>query len=299
MYRPSRKGERVQNAVMATDQGSAKVIEWYSARYSEADRLTVSADGRLELTRTRELLRRHLPPAPATVLDVGGGPGAHAAWLVREGYRVHLVDPVQRHLDQAAERAGCTVELGDARQLNAPDDSYDVVLVLGPLYHLPGHGDRSAALREARRVVRPGGLVAAAAINRYSSIAEHTSTGGLVRDGLRDSVADILATQTYDGARGFTTAYFHTADQLAQEMADAGLAPHALYGVEGPMWGMVKAVELRAGQPLLDDDPIMVSALRAAELADPYPDLLATSSHLLAVATVKANHPRAAGSGVQ
>src|SRR3954469_21142097 len=97
-----------------------EIIEYYTDRYDEAGRLTSSADGVLEMVRTRELLRRHLPPAPATVLDVGGGTGAHARWLVEEGHSVHLVDPVQRHLDQATG-AGCTVELGDARTLTADD----------------------------------------------------------------------------------------------------------------------------------------------------------------------------------
>jgi SAM-dependent methyltransferase len=268
---------------MAVDT-AAQVAQWYSEQYTEAERLTSSADGRLELLRTRELLRRHLPEPPASVLDVGGGPGVHAQWLAEEGYQVHLVDPVPRHLDQATERARCTVELGDARHLSAQDGFYDVVLLLGPLYHLLDPADRAAALAEARRAVRPGGLVAAAAINRYASLAEHTSTGMLANERLQQSVGSILATQQYDGARGFTAAHFHAADDLAREMSQAGLPPTALYGVEGPMWGIVKAVETRDGKPLPVTDPVWESALVAARMAEPYPALLAASSHLLAVA---------------
>ena len=55
----------------------------------------------LELVRTREVLRRHLPPPPARVLDVGGGTGVHARWLLADGYQVHLVD-----LDAPPCRAG-------------------------------------------------------------------------------------------------------------------------------------------------------------------------------------------------
>jgi 2-polyprenyl-3-methyl-5-hydroxy-6-metoxy-1,4-benzoquinol methylase len=71
--------------------------------------------GRLERLRTEELLARFLPAAPATVLDVGGGPGAYAVWLARRGYAVHLVDPVELHLEQARETsarqaAGLTLE---------------------------------------------------------------------------------------------------------------------------------------------------------------------------------------------
>jgi hypothetical protein len=71
--------------------------------------------GRLERVRTEELIARFLPPAPATVLDVGGGPGAYAVWLARRGYAVHLVDPVELHVEQAREAsarqaAGLTLE---------------------------------------------------------------------------------------------------------------------------------------------------------------------------------------------
>src|SRR5207247_3857740 len=57
----------------------------------ELDRLG-QGYSRIEFARTKELLDRHLPPAPATVLDVGGGPGVYAEWLAERGYRVHLVD---------------------------------------------------------------------------------------------------------------------------------------------------------------------------------------------------------------
>jgi SAM-dependent methyltransferase len=272
---------------MPSHDVTAQVIAWYADSDAESVRLSATAEGRLELIRTRELLRRYLPPPPARILDVGGGPGAHAEWLVQEGYAVHLVDPVQRHLDEAARRAGCTVELGDARKLTADDGSFDAVILLGPLYHLPDSDDRLKALEEARRVARPGGVVAAAAIGRYASLTEHAATGSLgLHPRLAASVADILATGAYDGARGFTAAKFHTAAELAAELAEVGLPASAVYSVEGPMWGVVKGVEGRLGEVLADDDPLMLSALEAARQAERHPDLLAVSSHLLAIAEV-------------
>jgi hypothetical protein len=61
----------------------------------ERERLLRGGAGRLENLRTWELLVRYLPPAPVTVLDVGGGAGAYALPLAREGYAVHLIDPVR------------------------------------------------------------------------------------------------------------------------------------------------------------------------------------------------------------
>ena len=69
----------------------------------ERERLLRDGAGRLEYLRTRELLARYLPPAPATVLDVGGGAGVYALPLAREAYSVHLIDPVPLHVDQARE----------------------------------------------------------------------------------------------------------------------------------------------------------------------------------------------------
>lgn len=130
---------------------------------------------RIEFARTKELLQRFLPPPPAVVLDLGGGPGAYATWLADLGYRVHLVDSVPLHVDQAAETAErtrhpFTVEVGDARRLQQEDSSFDAALLLGPLYHLTERADRVQALAEAGRVVRSGGVVAASAISRFASL---------------------------------------------------------------------------------------------------------------------------------
>ena len=66
-------------------------IAAYYAEGKERVRLTAGS-GRLELLRTQELLARYLPPAPAIVLDVGGGPGLYALPLAAQGYDVHLID---------------------------------------------------------------------------------------------------------------------------------------------------------------------------------------------------------------
>src|SRR5258708_7220925 len=116
-----------------------------------------------------ELLERLLPGPPARVLDVGGGPGTFAAPLARRGYRVHLVDPVRLHVEQARQAAGSdpavgfTAALGDARELSEPAASQDAVLLFGPLYHLTEAAHRAQALSQARRGLRPGGRLLALA----------------------------------------------------------------------------------------------------------------------------------------
>ncbi|MEU6849277.1 methyltransferase domain-containing protein [Actinacidiphila alni] len=267
-------------------QVAPEILDFYGSAFDESTRLTSSADGALELVRTQEILRRRLPPAPAKVIDIGGGAGVHAAWLVRDGYDVHLVDPVARHVEQAAT-TGCTTELGDARALTADADTYDAALVLGPLYHLLERPDRDLALTEARRVVRPGGIVAAAAIGRYASLFEHTATTLLTKDRVREAVADILATGRHDpGRKGFTAAYFHTPAELAQELTAAGLTDITVLAIEGPTWALLKATEQHTGERLAPDSQMLTAALTAARAAEPYPELLSAASHLLAVGVV-------------
>ncbi|GAA4687269.1 hypothetical protein GCM10023347_48560 [Streptomyces chumphonensis] len=264
---------------MANPTLAPEVERFYAEVIDEGARLSKSADGRLELLRTQELLRRFLPAPPARVLDVGGGTGVHARWLVADGYEVELVDPVLRHVEQAAQV--CDASLGDARKLAAADATYDVVQLLGPLYHLPSADDRRAALAEARRVVKPGGLVAAAAINRYASLFEHVTYAHLHAPRLQESIATILRTAVHDGRRGFTLAYFHRAEELAEELRACGLSDVQVYGIEGPAWSILKAVEQQSG--VSPSDALFDSVLTAARMAEPYPELLAASSHLLAI----------------
>jgi SAM-dependent methyltransferase len=165
----------------------------YEEDASERDRLT-QGHGVLEFLRTQELLARHLPVPPARILDVGGAAGIHALPLAQQGYEVDLIDPVELHVRQARDASAVapaplrSAEVGDARTLAAPDGAFDAVLELGPLPHITDRGDRLTALRDALRVLRPGGLLAAAVISRVASTADGLRYGLLDEPGFEDIV---------------------------------------------------------------------------------------------------------------
>ena len=104
---------------------------------AERDRLR-EPGGRLEFLRTQELLGRFLPAPPATVVDIGGGSGVYALPLAAAGYDVHLLDPVELHVEQALAQARergvalAGARVGDARRLPYGDASADAALLLGP-----------------------------------------------------------------------------------------------------------------------------------------------------------------------
>src|SRR4051812_41965285 len=130
----------------------------YYQRTPEEDRLRQGPFA-LEEMRTRELIGRHAPRPPATVLDVGGAAGAYALWLAEAGYTVHLIDAAPRLVAEAERRSAAagshlaSCRVGDARSLDLPNETADVVLLLGPLYHLIHAADRALALAESRRVL--------------------------------------------------------------------------------------------------------------------------------------------------
>jgi len=258
--------------------------EHYESEVVEGDRLTRGA-GRLELERTKEIVRRHLPPPPLVVLDVGGGTGVHAAWLADDGYVVRLVDPMVNHVEQARRLAGprrrITAEVGDARQLDADDESADAVLLLGPLYHLTNRLDRVRALAEAARVVRPGGLVFAAAISRFASLLDGLRRGYLTDPEFRSIVErDLCDGQHRNPTRTphwFTTAYFHHPIELPGEAADAGLDCVEVLGVEGPAAWFPELFDA------WDDPATSQAILSAARAVESETALLGASPHLLAV----------------
>lgn len=205
---------------------------------AEATRL-LSGFGVLEFARTQELLLRHLPPAPAQILDVGGASGIYSAWLGSLGYRVQLLDLVHKHA-AAALANGVAAAQADARRLPLPEACCDAVLLMGPLYHLTERDCRMAALAEARRVLRPGGLLCAAAICRFAGLLAALALG-LLDDPCFDAILRRhLENGQHRNPTGaleyFTTAFFHLPAELAEETQAAGFTLEALLAIEGPCW---------------------------------------------------------------
>ncbi len=269
-----------------TDNSAAEIARHY-AEADEASRLRTGWF-QLEQARTQELILRHIQPAPATVLDVGGGAGAYACWLAERGYQVHLIDPVPRHVAQACAASAkqpqhplASAAVGDARKLDQANQTADAVLLLGPIYHLTERKDRLAALIEAHRVLRTGGLAWVAGISRFASLLDSLSGGFFDRPDFAPILDRDLAEGQHRNPTSkllyFTDAFFHRPDELAAELYEAGFELVELVPVEGPGW-------LARDFDRLWNDPQQRERLLALlRKVEHEPALIGASSHILAI----------------
>lgn len=152
----------------------------YSDR-REDTRLTRSRHGQLEYLTTMNYIRKLVPPG-SKVLEVGAGTGRYSIALAKEGYDVAALELVANNLEvlrcNAAGLENISAYQGDAEDLGLfADNSFDAVLVLGPMYHLFEKAEQHKALDEAIRVTKPGGVIMAAFISVYQLLYDNYLSG--------------------------------------------------------------------------------------------------------------------------
>lgn len=165
-------------------------LEQYYNKFNEEKRLN-SRHGQVEYRISMKYIHAYLDEAAARVtdaddptceqavrsriklLDIGAGTGRYSVALAEEGYDVTAVELVKYNLGILKKKAS-TVKAMQGNALNLKklaSDSFDVTLLFGPMYHLFGFGDKRKALREAKRVTKPGGVILVAyCMNEYGVI---------------------------------------------------------------------------------------------------------------------------------
>jgi len=234
----------------------------------------------LEFERSKVILAERLPPE-GRLIDVGGGPGTYSAWFASRGYQVDLVDPVPLHVELArkASTAGAHfgAQLGDARQLPFADSVADGVVMMGPLFHLVTAEDRHRALREAFRVLRPEGVLAASAMGRFFLFG-HAVAQNTIRDPANLSrVMSIVATGDRPGQWGPFPAFAHRPRELETEMRRAGFEDVVVIAIES-FFHLLGDLDGR-----MADEASRSALFELLSRCEADPDVLGLSGHLMAI----------------
>jgi len=265
--------------------GDNKEIIYFYTKNNEDTRM---ADNKLEFIRSKEIISRYLSKDKMNILDVGGATGAFSFWLVNLGHKISLIDFVPKHIDIAKQKqlqSSIKLEsllVGDARKLPYEDGKFDIVLVMGPLYHLKNVDDREKCLKEAYRVLKHNGRIICSYISRFASVLD-----GFKYDLIYDSeFVRIMQDDVYTGIhkninkneKYFTDAYLHHADEIPIELKNAGFIFESLIAVTS-FGNMISDVDKK-----LEDDEYRKTLLSAIRMVESDKTLIGVSSHYMGIA---------------
>lgn len=172
----------------------------YYEGYDEDSRL-LSRPGQVEFATTMRYIHRYLAEG-MRILEIGAGTGRYSHALAREGFTVDAVELVQHNIDQfiahTAEGENVTIRRGSACDLSAfTDNTYDVTLLLGPMYHLFTEEEKHAALSEAIRVTKKGGVVFVAYCMADSAILQTGFLKGRIHELIEKEMLDPVTFKAY------------------------------------------------------------------------------------------------------
>ena len=257
--------------------------------------------GIVEFHRTKEILSRYIDGGKV-IYDIGGGIGIYAAWLAKKGNEVHLFELAENAVEYAKanmmQDCRFIAETGNALQINRPDESADVVLLMGPLYHLRNREDRLQSLREAFRVLKKGGLIVAAGISKFSSMTWGLSVYGEKKNqNLVEFIDDPVFFNMIKGEmtngdhirpkeypKFIAEAYFTTSEKMKSEIAEACFAVENAIAVEGCIWFTPHLAEK------WEDEASRERLLEIVRITETEPEMMGMSPHFLVMANKRNSH---------
>src|SRR5688572_13216074 len=290
---------KISKVIFAKPAGSFSIFKtnmplqiikaFYNSTGVETDRLDQHVF-QLEKIRSQQIIREYLKPG-MTIADIGGATGSYSFWLHDMGQEVHLLDVAEYHIETAIKiskeknKPLGSILLGDARSLPYPDNQFDLILLFGPLYHLQQKTDRIGAITEARRVLKPNGVLLAATISRYASLLDGFWQNYIDDAGFEKIIEQDLTNGNHFNTTGnpfyFTEAHFHSQLEIEEEFMVAGFTHFSIKAIEGFGW-LVPGFINR-----WNDDTWREKLIHYIQKTESDPVMIGMSAHVMTVARKK------------
>lgn len=210
--------------------------QFYTDSCDEENRLQ-SRHGSIEFLTTTKYVEKYLTKG-CRILEIGAGTGRYSLYYAKQGYDVTAIEYVQHNLDillsQISDNMKLRAEQGDALDLSRfSDDTFDVTLCLGPLYHLYEREDQEKAIKEAIRVTKPGGMLAIAYLASDSIMIDWALKDHHLLDGYKKDFDENFKIINYPGgifAAFYISEFMELMEQFPVRMehniATDGMARH-------------------------------------------------------------------------
>jgi ubiquinone/menaquinone biosynthesis C-methylase UbiE len=262
-------------------ENNNEVAQYYE-KYDENGRIDKHP---IEFIRSKEIISRYLPSTPIKIVDLCGASGHYAYWLATMGHEVHLMDLSEKHIKETiANKEKYNVELmsirqGDARETAFKNETFDMILLMGALYHLQNRDDRIKCIKESYRILKKGGVAVFAYISRHATILD-----GFAKDLINDPLyVEIMENDYFTGIHEnmgnteyFTNAYLHSTKEIYDELLYVNYNNIIVYGVEG-------FSTLLNQKDYLNDEKKLNCLLKYLELFEQDSEMLGISLHKLAI----------------
>lgn len=202
------------------------IVDYYQRNYNEESRLSTNKARMVEFYTTIRTLENFIAPN-SSILDVGAGTGIYSLYLAEKGHLVTATDITPLHVDTIRKKVNehkgnirLEASVVDGRDLSRyKSESFDVVLCLGPLYHLISLNDRLKCISECLRVLKEDGMLFVAYINRHFVITRIIKDN---KDYLNEKWIDKIIKDGFiksdENDCFWTDAYFHTPDEIEEFM---------------------------------------------------------------------------------
>ena len=237
---------------------------------------------KIEYNSTVYLIEKYFPKQ-GHILDIGSGPGRYSLMLLQKGFNVSLLDISSNELDIAErkiEEAGLKAEdyyCKSALELDTfENDTFDGILLMGPLYHLHDEKDRLKVLRDTHRILKKGGIALISYINTWGCLKSAVSEFPEVFEDTEHFQRYINGDLKFSTEESFTSTYFTSPPLAITEVEKAGFNIVSYAGVESFLSGLnIQMKNLYTYMPQVYEN-FMVAAVENCELTQ-YRD---TTEHL-------------------